>query len=624
MRKKDRLHKKALRYQNPDHWVEFRKQRNLVSRLVKESRSDYLNNVIGASLQENPKKFWSYVRSCKSETIGIPPLRYGNNLFSSDKSKAEALNSYFFSVFTQEKQPIPTKPTSPYNLISDIDISTHGVYKQLLQLNPRKACGPDEIPARVLKELAPSVASWLSFIFQQSYDTGAVPSDWTKALVTAIHKKDSKSNPANYRPVSLTSLCCKVMEHIILSHIAKHLAANNILIDQQHGFRQRFSCETQLISAVNDWAKCINSRSQTDVILLDFSKAFDSVPHQRLLLKLDYYGICGKTAAWIKALLSNRSQVVSVNGSHSSSRPVPSGVPQGSVLGPVLFLLYINDITEHIQSTMRLFADDSIIYREIKNICDHALLQQDLISLCEWAETWQLNFNISKCYHLGVTNKVVPFSHNYLMNNVVIAKSASTKYLGVTISHNLNWNQHCDNICNKANSMLGLLRRVLSDCSMDVKSKAYTTLVRPQLEYACSVWNPYTKRNIHQIELVQHRAARFVFRDYSNYTHVTPMLKQLGWDTLEQRRLSYQLSMFYKIQQGLVGISLPSEVHPLTRASRARNAFPFRHIQTSCNVYKYSFYPSSIVTWNKLPVLMDIIPFTNSIMSTINSMIRLI
>ena len=167
--------------------------------LLKNLVAIYLNNVIGASLQENPKKFWSSVRSCKSEAIGIPPLRYGNNLFSSDKSKAEALNSYFFSVFTQEKQPIPTKPTSPYNLISDVDISTHGVYKQLLQLNPRKACGPDETPARVLKELAPSVASWLSFIFQQSYDTGAVPSDWTKALVTAIHKKDSKSNPANYR-----------------------------------------------------------------------------------------------------------------------------------------------------------------------------------------------------------------------------------------------------------------------------------------------------------------------------------------------------------------------------------------------------------------------------------------
>lgn len=141
-------------------------------------------------------------------------------------------------MFTQEKQPIPTN-------ISDIDISAHGVYRQLIQLNPQKACGPDEIPARVLKELAPSVASWLSFIFQQSYDTGVVPSGWTKTPVTAIHKRNLKSNPANYRPVSLTSLCCKVMEHIILSHIAKHLAANNILIDHQ------------LISAVNDWAKCI-------------------------------------------------------------------------------------------------------------------------------------------------------------------------------------------------------------------------------------------------------------------------------------------------------------------------------------------------------------------------------
>ena len=210
------------------------------------------------------------------------------------------------------------------------------------------------------------------------------------------------------------------------------------------------------------------------------------------------------------------------------------------------------------------------------------------------------------------------------MNDIVIAKSAFTKYLGVTISHDLNWNQHCNNICSKANRTLGLLRRMLSDCPTDVKSKPYTTLVRPQLEYACLVWNPYTKRNIHQIEQVQHRAARFVFRDYSNFSHITSMLKQLGWVTLEQRRLSYQLSLVYKIQQGLVGISLPSQVCPLTGASRAPNAFSFRHIQSSCNVYKYSFYPSSIVAWNKLPVTMDAFPFANGIMPTITSMIKLL
>ena len=210
------------------------------------------------------------------------------------------------------------------------------------------------------------------------------------------------------------------------------------------------------------------------------------------------------------------------------------------------------------------------------------------------------------------------------MNDIFIAKSASTKYLGVTITHNLNWNQHCDDVCSKANSTLGLLRRVLSDLSTDVKSRAYTTLVRPQLEYACSVWNPFTKRKIPQTEPIKHRAARFVLRDYSNISHVTSMLKQLGWDTLEQSRLSYQLSMFSKIQQVLVGISLSSEVYSLTRASRAPNAFPFSHFQSSCNVYKYSFYPSSTVAWNMLSLTTDIFPLTNGIMPTISFMVRLL
>ena len=151
------------------------------------------NNVIGAGFQVNPKKFWCYVRSCKLEDNDIPPLRYGNNLCTSDKSKAEALNSYFYSVFTQEKLPIPTKPTSPCNLISDIDISAHGVHKQLLQLNPRKPCGPDEIAAHVLKELAPSIVPWLSSIFQQSYDTGTVPSDLVRWLKARIYTEPTKA-----------------------------------------------------------------------------------------------------------------------------------------------------------------------------------------------------------------------------------------------------------------------------------------------------------------------------------------------------------------------------------------------------------------------------------------------
>ena len=206
----------------------------------------------------------------------------------------------------------------------------------------------------------------------------------SKALITTVFKKENKSDPTNYRPISLTSICCKVMEHIVLSHMAKHLSSNNILINEQHGFRRRFSCETQLISGIHDWAKLINTCSQTDVILLDFSKAFDSVPHQRLLMKLDYYGIRGNMSMWIKAFLSNRSQSVSVNGIQSSSKPVLSGVPQGSVLGPVLFLLYINYISSSVKSRLRLFADNCILYSEIREVQDCWALQDDLEQLSLW------------------------------------------------------------------------------------------------------------------------------------------------------------------------------------------------------------------------------------------------
>ena len=213
----------------------------------------------------------------------------------------------------------------------------------------------------------------------------------------------------------------------MLSHMAKHLSKNNIIIDEQHGFRQRFSCETQLITTIHDWAKSIYVCCQTDAILLDFLKAFDSVPHQRLLLKLDYHGIRGNLLLWIKAFLSNRSQFVSINGTQSSPKPVLSGVPQGSILGPVLFLLYINDITNYINANLRLFADDCILYNEIQSSQDYLSLQNDLNQLSLWSKSGQLNFNVKKCYHLGITCKKFPTQFQYTLNGLHISKVNSTR-----------------------------------------------------------------------------------------------------------------------------------------------------------------------------------------------------
>ena len=277
-------------------------------------------------------------------------------------------------------------------------------------LNPNKATGPDELPPRVLRLVAEPLAPILTFIIQQSLDSGSLPQDWVFANVVGIYKKGDKSCPANYRPVSLTSVVCKLAEHIILSHVGKHLSNNNIIIENQHGFREKLSCETQLIQAIDDWARSLDHTGQTDVLLLDFSKAFDIVPHQRLLSKLEFYGINGSTANWIKGFLSNRKQQVLVNGASSTLSDVITGVPQASVLGPTLFLIYINDITDGLNSPMRLFADDSVIYRDIHSQTDVVTLQEDLNMVYHWSKTWQMTFNVTKCFHLPITRKKSPFS----------------------------------------------------------------------------------------------------------------------------------------------------------------------------------------------------------------------
>ena len=203
--------------------------------------------------------------------MGIPSLINDENVYFTDKDKAEVLNEKFQSVFTHECFPLPSKESSPFPSIPHISIGTNGVKLQLLKLNTNKASGPDEIPARILKETAVSIAPIISSLYQQSIDTGSLPEEWTHALVTAVYKKGKKSDPLNYRPISLTCLLVKVLEHIVLSHTWKHLHEHNIISKVQHGFQSGLSCETQLVEAVDDWARAIDKNRQVDVVLLDFS-----------------------------------------------------------------------------------------------------------------------------------------------------------------------------------------------------------------------------------------------------------------------------------------------------------------------------------------------------------------
>ena len=355
--------------------------------------------------------------------------------------------------------------------------------KLLKNLNPRKASGPDNISARILKDCAEDLAPIITLILQRSISEGRVPHDWRQANVTAIYKKGARQDPANYRPVSLTSLCCKLLEHVIVSQTLKHLDKHAILHDCQHGFRARRSCETQLLTLTHELAESLDKRIQTDLIILDFSKAFDRVPHQRLLKKVNHYGIRGNTLAWISSFLHDRTQRVVVNGQHSEEVPVVSGVPQGSVLGPLLFLIFINDLPEGLLSRVRLFADDCILYRQIKTDLDRQLLQADLDALARWEATWGMDFHPQKCSVLRVTratSNLIP--SEYILKGIKLSIDKTTKYLGVDLDSELSWRHHYDRVTKKANNMLGFLRRNLRNTSQQTKTNAYIALVRSSVK----------------------------------------------------------------------------------------------------------------------------------------------
>ena len=337
----------------------------------------------------NPRDFYRYIyryiNSQKKDTQGIPPLKRknGKGAAQSDLEKTEEFNGQFTDVFNKnEHTPVPLLDRSaPF--MNDIAVSKDGVIKLLKGLNPSKALGPDEHP-RVLKELATKLGPVFAHLFQQTIDTGEIPKEWSLANICPLFKKSDRSLACNYRPVSLTFVPCKLLEHIVYSNIMAHLDEYKLLPDRQHAFRKEHSSETQLTTVINDWAKILDNRGQVDTFILDFEKAFDTPPHE-LKSKLFSYGIGGKTLKWIDSFLCFRQQRVVLNGVKSDWAPVLSGVPQGTVLGPLLFSLYINDISSDIESEIKLFADDCVCYREIKDEEDIMKLQSDIDRLGSWA-----------------------------------------------------------------------------------------------------------------------------------------------------------------------------------------------------------------------------------------------
>ena len=619
MRKRDRTYRKWKKNKTEEKEKQLKSIKKEIQTKVRRAHWDYVNGLTirkegDEHEYEKTKRFYTYMKHQKNSSTGVAPLKDQGKLVLDPEKKAELLNQTFQKAFSSgtsyTDEEIVDKCKMPmdnekYKSMPELIITRPGVEKILEKLNPSKAPGPDGLSPRILRALSKEIAPILTTIYRHSLISGKVPKQWKKANVTPIYKKGEHYQPSNYRPVSLTSVPCKIMEHILVSNIMTHLEDNNILKDNQHGFRKKRSCETQLLELTNHLTSSLEKGIQTDLIVLDFAKAFDKVNHSLLVYKLRHYGIRGAVKNWIEDFLSQREQAVVVDGAQSSSIPVASGVPQGSVLGPCLFLMYINDLPEAVDSTSRLFADDTGVHRDILEESDGIILQQDLDALNTWEERWDMSFHPVKCLVLRHTRSKKPIETIYKLHGQVLSIVPSTVYLGLTIQDDGEWKKHIDNIESKGNQLLGFLRRNMRIDNKQAKQEAYKMLIRQPIEYGAVIWDPYHKTDIEKLERIQRRAARFVQGDFKQTSSVTAMINSLRWPSLEERRQELRINYLIKIITSKVAVKKDLLVPATSRPRRTHNC-QLKLISSSKDYRKNSFFPRTIRDWNALPT--DSIP----------------
>ena len=539
------------------------------------------------------------------QKTSIPTLNRNGMAANEDSEKANMLNQYFSECFSMAELPlangdycnIQTTGECPQDILCTED----EVFYMLNSLNTTKANGPDRISARMLKNTAPSITPSLTKLLNISIQSGTFPEAWKLSTVVPITKGNEYKSPSNYRPISLLSVTSKLLERHFHQLIADHLSDNHSLANTQWGFQPAKSTVSALLSTTYDWLEEMEAGRDICSVFLDLKKAFDTVPHQSLMEKLVRLNLNPFILQWLCSYLTNRQQKVVVGGEESGTIPVISGVPQGSVLGPLLFLIYIDGVTRiplSEGSKLVLYADDMLLYRRISSPEDFNILQNDVDAVNNWVNANHLCFNTTKCKYMLITRKKRPLNTPaILINGIPLDMVDSYKYLGLLISSDLSWSHHIDSICSKARKILGLLyRRFSCDTEPHALLQLYLSLVRPHLEYGSQVWDPHLQKDINQLESVQKFGLRVCAKQWD--LSYNELLSNFDVPTLNDRRLYLKLTTMYKIVHDLL-VFPPVFVRRSTRAYVNSNIFiqPYAHT----NSFLYSFVPHSISIWNSLP-----------------------
>ena len=588
------LRRKLNKHPTNNNKTKYNNSSTLLQTKIRSAKDNYESNLVASFTNTNNSKIYKYIRSL-SKSNPIPPTMHHNGIFvNTDSDKANIFNDYFYSVFTQSS-PDYLPPSDTATVPINITISEEDVYNALINLDTTKATGPDNIPPIVLSKCASVLCQPLCYLFSLTLKYGYLPTDWKIHKIIPIFKSGDPTLVKNYRPISLLSNTSKVLERIIYDKIIDHISCQ--IKPAQFGFMQNCSTTQQLLLFLSN---AFTTRHQLDTVYLDISKAFDTVCHVNLLHKLSTFNISGKLWLWIKNYLTSRSQYVSINNSYSYLLPVVSGVPQGSILGPLLFIMYMNDLPDAIHwSKTLLFADDTKCFKHIKSPDDQQCLQHDLNNLSSWSATSCLSFNSSKSTHISLNCKSLT---SYNIRGMPINTTHNHKDLGIIINDNLNWNTHHDAILSRAYRTLGLIRRTFSKTiSTLAKAKLYISLIRSQVLYCSPVWRPHLIKDIKKLEQLQRRATKYILSDYiSDYKtrltqlHMLPLMYIL--------EISDVLFLIKNLKNPTNNFNINNYISFSTSNTRSCG-IKLRHNVSTTSKERHFYFNRISRLWNSIPII---------------------
>lgn len=609
-----RLHSKAKRSQNPVHWEHFRNARREAKSAFRTARSKFYSDIADKLLdsETNSKTYWKLSKLVYGNKVSknVPDLLKNDTPVSDSAEKASLFNTFFSEQCRlppgSDADPLPDFQLLTDSVLDHINSTPAEVKKILKSLNIAKAVGPDGISNRILRECADSLCVPLARLFNLSLQTGTFPSSWKLANVVPVFKKNDRKQVENYRPVSLLSTLSKVFERVVHTRLYDFCTANNLLTDKNSGFKKQDSTVNQLVDITTKINDALDQKEDACLVFLDISKAFDRVWHKGLLFKLRQFGINGMLLQWFSSYLSNRKQQVQVDGETSAALSISAGVPQGSILGPLLFLIYINDLVVRLECDPHLFADDTFLLDFFKNpLVSAARINRDLQRIKEWGLIWKVFFNPVKTMYMIASKKFTPINYpDPVFNGTTIMRVDSHKHLGLHFTQNFTWGYHIECTLVKASKTLRLVNQAKNLLPRRALCSLYTNMVLPIVEYCDVIYDNCTIRDSLQLEKFQRRAALICTGAY-RHTSTDSLLADLGWQPLRIRREIHKLSLFYKIYNSLTPFYLrrlvprqPVNDYRLRSTSNSLLPIPFSRLSSTRN----GFVHSTVKLWNSLPL----------------------